>query len=267
MIRPRSPGLGVVLVLIALGPTSAQGPSGPKPGSAPAVPPAPPPAATPKAEARPPAKPALKAPDEPRMLTAEESTRRAKGSIFTGGLAGDRYGESVPWAELPQWRRASFYGIRAAAQTVVFVVDCSGSMGESDRLERAKIELRRSVNGLQFPQKFTVIFYDDEPIPMPGVGLKSIDTATKDQFTAWLRLIQPDGGTDPRGALRIAMSLRPDAIYLLSDGAFPAGTVEDVAQRNNNKVPIHCIDLAGGSAGDHLRRIARDSGGQYASRP
>ena len=201
------------------------------------------------------------------MLSAEESARRAKGSMFTGGVAGDRYGEAVPWSELPPWRRASFYGVRSAAQTVVFVVDRSGSMGESDRLERAKIELRRSVAGLQFPQKFTVIFYDDEPIPMPGVGLKSVDTATKDQFTAWLRLIQPDGGTDPRGALRIAMSLHPDAIYLLSDGAFPEGTVEDVAARNRKKIPIHCIDLSGGGAGDHLRRIARDSGGQYASRP
>ncbi len=202
------------------------------------------------------------------MLSAEESARRAKASsVFLGPPAGDRYGESVPWSEVPAWRRASFYGIRSVAQTVVFVVDCSGSMGDNGRLERAKIELRRSINALQFPQRFTVIFYDDEPIPMPGTGLKSAERIAKDQFVAWLRLIDADGGTDPRAAPALAMSLQPDAIYLLSDGAFPDGTVEDVAARNRRRLPIHCIDLAGGAAGDHLRRIARDSGGQYGSRP
>jgi hypothetical protein len=202
------------------------------------------------------------------VLSAEESARRARGSSpFIGGPAAGRYGEAVPWTEVPAWRRASFYGVRSVAQTVVFVVDCSGSMGESGRLERAKIELRRAVNALQFPQRFTVIFYDDEPIPMPGGALKSAETITKDQFVAWLRLIDADGGTDPRAAMGMAIGLHPDAIYLLSDGAFPDGAVEAVSARNRRKVPIHCIDLSGGAAGDHLRRIAADSGGQYAARP
>ncbi len=272
MPRIRRIALGIAVVLLAVGTATAQVPADPKAGQ-PAPPrPAPAPAGPaarpgPRPEAKPSAKPVPKGADEPRVLTAEESARRAKGSMFTGGPASDRYGETVPWAELPPWRRASFYGVRSAAQTVVFVVDCSGSMADDGRLARAKIELRRSIIDLQFPQRFSVIFYDDEPIPMPGLGPRSVDAATKDQFFAWLRVIQPDGGTDPRDALQMAMGLGPDAIYLLSDGAFPDGTVEDVAARNRKKVPIHCIDLAGGSAGDHLRRIARDSGGQYASRP
>jgi hypothetical protein len=61
--------------------------------------------------------------------------------------------------------------------------------------------------------------------------------------------------------------LRPDAVFLLSDGAFPDGVVEAVAAANRRKIPIHCIDLAGGLAGDDLQRIARASGGRYASRP
>jgi hypothetical protein len=56
-------------------------------------------------------------------------------------------------------------------------------------------------------------------------------------------------------------------VFLLSDGEFPDGTVEAVAAANARKIPIHCIDLAGGLAGDHLQRIARESGGRYASRP
>ena len=59
--------------------------------------------------------------------------------------------------------------------------------------------------------------------------------------------------------------LRPDAVFLLSDGAFPEGTAER-RPSNTHKIPIHCVDLSGGEGGDHLRRIAKASGGQYASR-
>ena len=92
------------------------------------------------------------------------------------------------------------------------------------------------------------------------------DSRNKDQLVSWLRLVDPDGGTDPRSALRQAIALRPEAIFLLSDGEFPAGTVETVAHVNTHRVPIHCVDLSG-EGGDHLRKIARESGGQYAARP
>ena len=67
--------------------------------------------------------------------------------------------------------------------------------------------------------------------------------------------------------MKQALSLKPDAVFLLSDGEFPEGTVDEVAKLNTRKIPIHCVDLAGGLAGDHLKRIAEASGGQYASRP
>src|SRR5205085_9566442 len=104
------------------------------------------------------------------------------------------------------------------------------------------------------------------PIPMPGDLPRSADLTSKGQLLAWLRLIEPDGGTDPRGALAQALALRPDAVFLLSDGEYPDGTVEAVAKLNPRKVPIHCVDLSG-TGGDNLRRIARDSGGQYVLRP
>jgi len=250
MNRPRSSALGVLLASVLGASAVARSQSPSSPGPAPVGPKARPAAA-----------------DEPRMLTAEESARRGKGSAFTGGPAAGKYGETVPWAELPPWKRASFYGIRSVAQTVVYVVDCSGSMADDGRLARAKMELRRSVADLQFPQRFLVIFFDDEPIPMPGDALRSADLGARDSLAAWLRTVQPGGGTDPRAALSMALGLNPDAVYLLSDGAFPEGTVEAVAARNKRKIPIHCIDLAGGTEGDGLKRIAGDSGGQYASRP
>ena len=98
------------------------------------------------------------------------------------------------------------------------------------------------------------------PRPRPA------DAPNKNQLMAWLRLVEPDSGTDPRLALRQALSLRPEAVFLLSDGEFPAGTAEAVARSNPRKIPIHCVDMSGGAGGDHLIRIARDSGGKYATR-
>jgi von Willebrand factor type A domain len=189
--------------------------------------------------------------------------------IGSSGAGGDRYNfEGTDWSEISTWRQTSFFGLRARGQFFVFVVDQSRSMIDDDRLTRAKIELLRSVFALQPPQQFEVIFYNEEATPMPGGPLpRPADLKTKNQLTSWLHLIGPDGGTDPRPAMAQALTLQPDAVFLLSDGEFPEGTVERVAKLNLRKVPIHCVDMTGGQAGNHLQRIARDSGGQYASRP
>jgi len=205
---------------------------------------------------------------ELQVMSAELEKRTKPKSEFLQPPGAGRYDpDNVDWREIPPWRQTSFYGIRARGQVFIYVVDCSGSMIDEDRLIRAKAELRRTIMSLQPPQRFKVIFYNDETIPMPGDLPLSADWGSKERLLHWLRLIEPDGETDPRGAMGLAISLRPDAVFLLSDGTFPDGTVEAIAKRNSRKIPIHCIDLSGGAGGDHLLRIARDSGGQYRSRP
>ena len=179
-----------------------------------------------------------------------------------------RYDPEPPgWDQVPPWRQTSFFGVRAEGRFFLYVVDCSGSMLEDGRLIRAKQELRRSVAKLQPPQRFQVIFYNDQAVPMPGDLPKDAGLTSRNELDQWLRLIEPDGETDPGPAMSQAIALRPDAIFLLSDGDFPDGSVEAIARKNTRKVPIHCIDLAGGAAGDGLQRVARASGGRYVSRP
>lgn len=205
---------------------------------------------------------------EPKVMSAESQVMSKAASEFLRVPQASRYDPgAVDWREVPPWRQTSFFGIRAQGQLFIYVVDCSGSMIDEDRLIRAKHELRRSVLGLQPPQKFKIIFYNDRPVPMPGDLPKPADWASKDQMIRWLRLIEPDGETDPRGAMGLALSMRPDAVFLLSDGEFPDGAVEAIARRNTRKIPVHCIDLGGGSGGSQLQRIANASGGQYRARP
>jgi hypothetical protein len=203
------------------------------------------------------------------LSVVSESKRKEqqKGSEFLRPPGADRYSPGDDSGEDLPWRQAFFFGIKAKGQRFIYVVDCSGSMMDEARLARAKAEVRRSILALQLPQQFKVIFYNDRPISMPGDLPKSADMTAKGQLLAWLRLIEPDGETDPRGAIAQALALRPDAVFLLSDGEYPEGTVEAVARMNPRKVPIHCVDLSGGAAGDQLQQIARDSGGRYAPRP
>jgi von Willebrand factor type A domain len=219
-----------------------------------------------------PAKAVPKATAGPHVLTQSEMQKPRSPFLMPPGSEGeapDRYSPGTPdWREIPPWRQASFFGIRAQGRFFIYVIDCSGSMIDEDRFARATMEVRRSVLALQAPQQFEVIFYNDESIPMPGGPRpRPADAPNKNQLMAWLRLIEPDSGTDPRLALRQALSLRPEAVFLLSDGEFPDGTAEAVARSNTRKIPIHCVDMSGGEGGDHLMRIARDSGGKYASRP
>lgn len=206
----------------------------------------------------------------PRVLTRSEMQKPRSPFLQppgSEGAADDKYGGPPDWSEVPQWRQTSFFGIRAQGRFFVYVIDCSESMIEDDRFARATMEVRRSVLALQAPQQFEVIFYNEGSIPMPGGPQpRPADAQNKGQLVTWLRLVDPDGGTDPRSALRQALSLRPEAVFLLSDGEFPAGTSEAVAHFNPHRIPIHCVDLSG-EGGSHLRRIARDSGGKYAIRP
>lgn len=193
-------------------------------------------------------------------------SRKKSPFLQPPATSSDPYSSAKDWSEIPAWRQTSFFGIRAEGKVFIYVVDCSGSMDAEGRLFRAKREIRRSIQALRFPQKFLVIFYNDEAITMPGGLPRGSDSSSKERMLAWLGRIEPEGGTDPRDALKQALALKPDAVFLLSDGEFPEDTTADVAKQNPRKVPIHCVDLAAESS-LQLRKIAKDSGGQYVSRP
>jgi Mg-chelatase subunit ChlD len=202
------------------------------------------------------------------MSAAEVEARRSRGSFLQppGSTAGDRYGSNS--LDDPPWRQINFFGVRARGQFFVFVADHSESMLDDDRLTRTKIELRRSVFALQEPQRFEVIFFNHEATPLPGGPIpRPADQRQKEQLTTWLRLVDASGATDPQAAIQQALALRPDAVFLVTDGEFPIGTVEAIGRLNTRKIPIHCIDLGGGAGAVDLLAIARESGGRYVSRP
>lgn len=175
--------------------------------------------------------------------------------------------------------RGSFFGINAHGHEFVYVLDMSGSM-EGRRFRRATTELQRSVSELQPSQNFYVILFDDAAVQMfNGQGLrpKSLPATAdnKEKLSHWLSTAFRGGGTDPREALRIALRMKPSAIFMLSDGKFngkknkgpslvhgnsDAFSIVEAAAAN---VPIHAIAFENATSCENMKRLAEMTNGAY----
>jgi hypothetical protein len=180
-----------------------------------------------------------------------------------GGTIPDDFGvHSADFAK----RASQFFGVTGYGNSIVYVVDCSGSMGEMGKLERAKYELLHSLEQLTGEQKFFVIFYSDGAYPMEGNAPVGATNGALQKTRRWIDSINAQGSTNPQPALFAALSLKPDTIYFLSDGLFDAGTIAEVRRVNRRRqggVPIHTIAFVSRENVALMRAIARDSGGEF----
>jgi von Willebrand factor type A domain len=163
-----------------------------------------------------------------------------------------------------------FFGIGGYGQSFVYVVDASDSMNEASKFHRARYELLQSIEQLAGDQRYFVIFYNNGAYPMDA-DKPVLATQEQIALTArWINGAQADGGTNPLPALMLALSLRPDAIYFLSDGQFDPSTINQLRFRNRpsrrlhlQQIPIHTIAFVDRATEGLMRAIARNSGGEY----
>lgn len=163
--------------------------------------------------------------------------------------------------------KASFFGIEAEGGRFVFVVDRSSSM-HGDRLAAAKEELKRSIRELEPTMEFGVIFYSDRPAAMNQKNPQTVSATSKNKqaYFRWIAAVRAEGGTKPSEAVKLALSLRPDAVWLLSDGGFnnPSRAIATIREANRKlRIPIHAIAFYDRSAEGNARQVAKDSGGTY----
>lgn len=119
-----------------------------------------------------------------------------------------------------------FFGLPTDAKSFVYVLDCSLSMNhphDSDaktRFNRMKLELIQSVAHLKPEQEFFIVFFNHDAIPMPAERPVAAVPENQRQFLSWMQQVEARGDTDPTAAMQIALRLRPDVIYFLTDGCF-----------------------------------------------
>jgi hypothetical protein len=174
---------------------------------------------------------------------------------------------------------AQFYGIEAEGSTFVFIVDRSNSM-RGEKLQEAKNELMYAVRRLSAEQKFYVIFFagwsefmrfDPQGLPEPAPVSATTENIAK--LAAWVDWIQVEPWTSPLDAVKFAMQIAPDAVFLLTDGEFTdngrtmrflqSNKSTKVAGSGDTRVAIHCVGFHDRAGEPALKRIAQQFGGNY----
>ncbi len=168
----------------------------------------------------------------------------------------------------------SFFGIEALGRRFAYVLDRSGSMGDPDNkpLAAAKQELLASLERLEGTHQFFLIFYNDDPAVFNPVGagrqLVFADELNKQQARRFVQSIQARGGTRHYEALQKAIALRPDVIFLLTDGEpkddLAAEELVRLTRSNEGIAQIHVVQFANAPYdGNSLVRLARENRGQH----
>jgi hypothetical protein len=150
-----------------------------------------------------------------------------------GGTTGTEAGPPAP----------PLHGALRPNQTVVYVLDCSGSMGAAGKFDAARAVLVSTLK-LQPPTvRFQVIVYagtagpllasDGNALPATGANVRA--AAEK------LATLEPRGHSDHYGAVRAAVAFRPDVILVLTDGDdLSAAVVKSVVAAAPHPVPV-CV--------------------------
>lgn len=197
----------------------------------------------------------------------KSGTRRGSLNRLSGGpIEGS--------ARNPAPHRAGFLGLQAPAQRVVYVVDCSASMSQNHRLEVAQRELLKSIRQLDSRQQFEIIFYRDKPISMSAWdrswGLRAATPENLQITEQFVRQMDASGGTDHLPAIRQALALSPDVVFLLTDATEPRLTdkeIREIAQACHAKIHVYAIEFGiladAGSVPSFLKKLADRTAADY----
>ena len=164
---------------------------------------------------------------------------------------------------------STFFGLPADGKRIVYVVDASRSMNHPfpgpmlTRFGRVKMELVRSIGQMTSEQEFFIVYFNDRAIPMPSRTMMPAVPGTQNMFLRWAAEVKADGQTNPEEALLLALTLRPDMIYFLTDGNFPYKVVENITKSNQNRVVINTIGFGEDKGEKLLRQIASHNWGDY----
>lgn len=169
------------------------------------------------------------------------------------------------------------FGVKGTGGRFVYVFDRSGSMeGFGGRPIRAsKLELLRSLTDLSDLDQFLIIFYNEAPtvfnpdFPLPP-KLQFATKANKRAAEEFVSQISPDGGTQHLDAIRLALNVQPDVIFLLTDADDPqlsSDELTSIRRRNRGGTVINTIEFGTRpepQPNNFMMQLAQQNDGQHA---
>jgi hypothetical protein len=213
-------------------------------------------------------------PGRPGMFQPSAQPSSSGGKTGSTDSAGNGRGRRGSLGSTP------FFGIVDMGSRFVYVIDCSGSMFSHNAMAAAKNELVKSLRTLNRAQQFQIVFYSTEQkwLKVPGkVDFRffSADETSLRRANEFIAEIQPDGGTQHLTAVELALRLRPDVIFFLTDGGKPGLSsfdLEELKRLNERHTRIHCVQFRSDddedavAAEEFLRKLAVQNDGEFVCR-
>jgi hypothetical protein len=208
--------------------------------------------------------------DTPRL--AVSNLRPKLPGIDESAIIADEQAKMRAAAARGPTTKLSVFGSKeATGGSFVFLIDRSQSMGVGGLgvLQDAEEELVRVLKGLEAAHRFQVVVYHDKTVYLERRELLPATDANKALVPGFLGSKAAFGATGHELALMSALSLKPDVIFLLTDGGEPTLNDQEIRALAKLAVPrtsIHCIQFGTGPLQDSnnfLARLAAATGGEY----
>ncbi len=164
---------------------------------------------------------------------------------------------------------ASFFNIDTHGRRIVYVLDGSASMGRHGAMEAACRELAASLRRLPAGARFQIIVYNQHAnplLPQYADWLKPTPAIVNEACAALARQVA-EGSTDHGPAPEMALRLKPDVIFFLTDADdLTPEHVQLVESLNQDHATMHTIELTTRNRERTwmpLQVLARQNGGTY----
>ncbi len=185
------------------------------------------------------------APTPPRTLPSElVALLRKTGANTTPAVAlhdpnVKPAGASGPTNNTPS---LAMHGALKPGQTVIYLLDSSGSMGAGGKFDAARAALVATLAQQPATVRFQVIVYDSAARPLLPSTLLATDANVRDA-TAKLAPLEPRGKSNHSVAVRAALGCHPDVIVLLTDADdLTAAALKPVLATAAKPAPV-CVGL------------------------
>jgi hypothetical protein len=171
----------------------------------------------------------------------------------------------------PTAQLSLFGSSSAEGRSFVFAIDRSNSMGGDGlgALQAAAKELSAHLDRLSDGQTFQVVAYNEAVDYLTERELIPATGDNKRKLVSFIANLAAFGQTEHSRGLLDALRMKPEVIFLLTDGGDPAlhpGQLQLIREQAAGRTSIHCIQFGRGpktARGSFLARLAAENRGSY----
>jgi hypothetical protein len=171
----------------------------------------------------------------------------------------------------PMAKLSLFGSEPAVGRSFVFVIDRSSSMSSRSlgAIQLAAKELAAKLVKLRPEQTVQVVAYNEKALYLTGRELIPATDENKRNLITFVTSLSATGQTAHTRGVSSALRLKPEVIFLLTDGGDPLlspGDLLAIRDENAGRTEIHCVQFGRGpqpESADILRRLAAQNRGNY----